>query len=483
MELRREHAALAEERDGINQLLASDKQQWKLVGAGLRHVRDVVGAGTALGRRRTTFGEAPEVDAAAAVEALIVKEPITIILSERGWIRAAKGKVDDPSELKFKEGDKLAFVIPAETTDKLIIFASDGRFFTLGCDKLPSARGHGEPVRLMIDLDDNTDIVDVFAYQAGRKRVVASSAGYGFVLPEEETFRPARPANRCSMSPVPQALPSRVADGDFIATVGDNGKMLVFPLSELPEMPRGKGVKLQNYREGGLRDLLVFSSADGVTTVDPLRPHAGVGRLARLGGQARRRRQGRPQGLPRRQTVQAKRRLTTRRKRRACRRDRPAPRQTSRPDRRLRYGRRPSDSHSDGSRARPSLHRPQSPRWGGSAGPDSRIRRNTPRRRPYPRPVRRQPLGRPVDAVLAEFLALHGQMDAREQGDPRQHPRRHGPPTDEPQNHGDSQKQDAGDWMYDHFDLARHKANRHKGGADQAATRGNRISARWRSSR
>jgi topoisomerase-4 subunit A len=265
MELRREHAELAEERDGIQGLLASEKMQWRLVGQGLRQVREVLGPGTALGRRRSMFADAPVVDAAAAVEAMIVRETITVILSERGWIRAHKGKVEDPSELKFKDGDKLAFLIPAETTDKLILFASDGRFFTLGCDKLPSARGHGEPVRLMIDLDDKTQIVDVFTHKPGRKRVIASKAGYGFLLPEDETLS-ARKAGKQVLNGV--GLVCVEAAGDHVAVVGDNGKILAFPLAELPEMPRGKGVKLQSYREGGLRDLLVFNEEAGIATVD-----------------------------------------------------------------------------------------------------------------------------------------------------------------------------------------------------------------------
>jgi len=269
MELRREHAGLAEERDGINALLASERQQWKLVGSGLRHVRDLIGAGTALGKRRTTFADAPEIDVSAAAEAMITREPITVILSERGWIRAAKGKVEDPSELKFKEGDKLATILPAETTDKLIIFASDGRFFALACDKLPGARGHGEPVRLMIDLDDKTDIIDVFAYKPGRKRVIASKAGYGFLLPEDETLSTRRAGKQVLNVDGTKALICQVAEGDHLAVIGDNGKILAFPLDELPEMPRGKGVKLQSYREGAMRDALVFNAAAGIATVDP----------------------------------------------------------------------------------------------------------------------------------------------------------------------------------------------------------------------
>jgi topoisomerase-4 subunit A len=265
MELRREHAGLSEERDGITAMLASEKDQWKLVAVGLRDVRKILGQGTELGKRRSTFGEAPLVDAAANVEAFITREPITVVLSERGWIRAARGKVDDVSELKFKEGDKLAFIAPAETTDKLLIFASDGRFFTLPCDKLPSARGHGEPVRLMIELDDKVDIVAMFPHRPGRKRLLTSKAGYGFVMPEEEALA-TRKAGKQVLNGVANICLEVV--GDQVAVVGDNGKILIFPLEELPEMPRGKGVKLQSYREGGLRDAAMFASADGASWTD-----------------------------------------------------------------------------------------------------------------------------------------------------------------------------------------------------------------------
>ncbi|WP_091738179.1 DNA topoisomerase IV subunit A [Phenylobacterium immobile] len=268
MELRREHATLAEERDGILAMLGSDKAQWKLVAVGLKDVRKVLGPETALGKRRSDLADAPEVDADAAIEAMIVREPITVILSERGWIRAAKGKVEDPSELKFKEGDKLAFLVPAETTDKLMIFASDGRFFTLPCDKLPSARGHGEPVRLMLDLDDKVGIIDVFPHRPGAKRILASRDGYGFILPEDEAIS-FRRAGKQVLNPGPKgAAISLALHGDHLAVVGDNGKILIFPADELPEMPRGKGVKLQGYREGGLRDAVVFLGDEGATWID-----------------------------------------------------------------------------------------------------------------------------------------------------------------------------------------------------------------------
>ena len=268
MELRREHADLAEERDGLLAMLGSDQQQWKLVGVGLREVRKVLGPETLIGKRRSVFADAPEVDADAAIEAMIVREPITVILSDRGWIRAAKGRVEDPSELKFKEGDKFKFMVACETTDKLLIFASDGRFFALGCDKLPGARGHGEPLRLMLDLDDKTDIVDIFAHKPGRKRVLASKEGYGFVLPEEEALSFRRAGKQVLNVGAKGAAFALVADGDHLAVIGDNGKILIFPLAELPEMPRGKGVKLQAYREGGLRDGVVVTAEAGASWID-----------------------------------------------------------------------------------------------------------------------------------------------------------------------------------------------------------------------
>ena len=268
MELRREHAELAEERDGIQKMLASEKQQWKLVGAGLRHVREVLGPATTVGKRRSTFAEAPAIDVSASLEALVAREPITVILSKRGWIRAARGRIEDPSELKFKEDDALAFLVPAETTDKLLLFASDGRFFTLGGDKLPSARGQGEPLRLLLDLDDKVRILDVFVHRPGRKRVLASKAGYGFILPEEEAIAQRRAGKQVMSVGAGGAAFSLEADGDHLAVIGDNGKALIFPLAELPEMPRGKGVKLQSYREGGLRDGLVFTAAEGAAWTD-----------------------------------------------------------------------------------------------------------------------------------------------------------------------------------------------------------------------
>jgi topoisomerase-4 subunit A len=171
--------------------------------------------------------------------------------------------VEDPSELKFKEGDRLAFLVPAETTDKLLILASDGRFFTIGCDKLPSGRGMGEPVRLMIELDDKVGIEAVFPHKPGRKLILASKMGYGFIMPEEEAIASKRGGKQVLTVDAKGVAVCLPLQGDQLAVVGDNGKILIFPMEELPEMPRGKGVKLQSYREGGLRDALAFSAADG----------------------------------------------------------------------------------------------------------------------------------------------------------------------------------------------------------------------------
>ncbi|HEY7901460.1 MAG TPA: DNA topoisomerase IV subunit A [Caulobacteraceae bacterium] len=268
MELRREHAGLAAERDGLKVLLGRDQEQWKLVAVGLRGVRKLLGPQTAVGARRSTFETAPAVDLANAVEAMVAREPITVILSERGWIRAVRGKVEDPAALALKEGDSLAFLVAAETTDKLLLFASDGRFFTLAGDKLPSGRGHGEPLRLMVDLADDVRILSVFPFRAGHRRLLASRAGYGFVVAEDEVVALRKAGKQVLNVDARGAAACIAADGDHIATIGDNAKALIFRLDELPNLSKGKGIKLQSYREGGLRDLKVFEAADGLSWTD-----------------------------------------------------------------------------------------------------------------------------------------------------------------------------------------------------------------------
>ncbi len=302
MEIKREHAALTAELAQLNALLDSEKKQWAKVSADLRKVRDVLGKAP-LGVRRSTFAEAAAIDALPSPESFIPREPITVILSERGWIRAAKGAVADPSELKFKEGDKLAFLVPAETTDKLLILASDGRVFTLGCDKLPGARSQGEPLRLMLDVDDKVKLVSVFPHRPGGKRVLASSTGYGFVMSEDEAVANRRAGKQAlNVDDGAQARICLPVEGDHLAVIGDNGKVLIFPLADLPEMGRGKGVRLQSYKEGGLRDAMTFSADAGLAWIDSagrkhdwptwrdwLAKRASAGRLAPKGFPANRR--------------------------------------------------------------------------------------------------------------------------------------------------------------------------------------------------
>ncbi|MDY6923432.1 MAG: DNA topoisomerase IV subunit A, partial [Pseudomonadota bacterium] len=260
MTIENEYKALADELAALQSLSSSPAKQWKQVGKDLEAVRKAL-----VSPRRTTIAEAVDSSAFASIEAFIPREAITVILSERGWIRAAKGKVEDPSELKFKEGDSLAFLVPGYTTDKLLVAASDGRIFTVGADKLASGRGHGEPLRLMIELDEKAEIVNLLMHQPGGKLLIASKAGYGFIAPEDELLAQKRGGKQVLNGEMLAAL--RVT-GDHVATIGDNIKALIFPLAELPEMGRGKGVKLQSYKQGGLADVAVFDSAHGPEWVD-----------------------------------------------------------------------------------------------------------------------------------------------------------------------------------------------------------------------
>ncbi|WP_372707977.1 DNA topoisomerase IV subunit A [Brevundimonas sp.] len=260
MTIEKEFKALVDELSALQSLSSSPTKQWKQVGKDLEAVRKAL-----VSPRRTTIAEAVDTAAFASVEAFIPREAITVILSERGWIRATRGKVEDPSELKFKEGDSLAFLVPGYTIDKLLVAASDGRIFTVGADKLTSGRGHGEPLRLIIDLDEKAGIVNLFMHQPGGKLLIASKAGYGFIAPEDELLAQKRGGKQVLNGEMLAAL--RVT-GDHVAAIGDNIKALIFPLADLPEMGRGKGVKLQGYKQGGLADVAVFDSANGPEWVD-----------------------------------------------------------------------------------------------------------------------------------------------------------------------------------------------------------------------
>jgi topoisomerase-4 subunit A len=268
MEIKREEASLREEQAGLQGLLADEKQQWKSIAQTLKKTRAVFDESTPWGRRRCVLGVA-NVVADLGAEAFVTREPITVVLSAKGWIRALKGHVEDLSALKFKEGDDAGFIIRCETTDKLILFATDGRAFTLGADKLPGGRGMGEPLRLMIELSEDQSIIEVFAHEAGARRLVASTDGFGFFVPGDELIATKRAGKQVLNVSAPDvAVVCAPALGDRIATIGENRKLLVFDASELPEMPKGKGVKLQAFKDGGLKDAIAFAASEGLTWTD-----------------------------------------------------------------------------------------------------------------------------------------------------------------------------------------------------------------------
>ncbi|MEM8824317.1 MAG: DNA topoisomerase IV subunit A [Pseudomonadota bacterium] len=267
--LLKERDALMEERAGLEDLLENDAVQWKAIADELRDVRKQFGKGTELGARRTDFAEAVEV-ADVPLEAMIEREPITIVCSQMGWVRALSGHQPLDKELKYKDGDGPAFMFHAETTDRLIVWGSNGRAYTISASGLPGGRGMGEPVRLMIDLPNETRIVDILIHQPGRKLLLASSAGDGFVVPEDELIASKRAGKQVlTVKEGVAALRPVSSDGDHVVCIGENRKMLVFPLADLPEMPRGKGVRLQKFKDGGLSDVTVITLADGLRWSDP----------------------------------------------------------------------------------------------------------------------------------------------------------------------------------------------------------------------
>lgn len=269
IEIQTEYDGLAEEKKQIEDLLASDKLQWSKIGEQIRAIREIYGAKTELGKRRTDFGKAPDIELDLAT-AFISKEPITVVLSEKGWIRALKGKVEDLSSLKFKEGDKPAFSAPAYTTDKIIVFASNGKFYTLNADKLPGGRGNGEPIRLMIDLQDDHIPVGMFVHNPERKLVVASSDGYGFVVNEETIIASKRGGKQVlNVKGDVEALRCVEVRGEKLACIGENRKVLIYNVDELPVLSRGKGVRLQKFKDGGLADITTFEKEAGLVFIDP----------------------------------------------------------------------------------------------------------------------------------------------------------------------------------------------------------------------
>jgi topoisomerase-4 subunit A len=269
VEIKAEHDRLSKERRQLKSLIKSDDEQWERITDEVKATREAYSKKTEIGRRRSTFADAPAIEVDLE-QAMIEREPITVILSEKGWIRAMKGHMDDFAKLDFKQGDQLLRAVKAHTTDKLLLLATNGKVFTLTGDQLPGGRGHGEPVRLMVDLEENHAFAEIFVHEPGRKLVIAASSGHGFVVPEDEMIAMTRkgkqvmnvdePAEACCCVP---------ADGDQVAVIGENRKMLVFALDEVNEMTRGKGVRLQRYKDGGLSDLRVFKKSEGLTWLDP----------------------------------------------------------------------------------------------------------------------------------------------------------------------------------------------------------------------
>jgi topoisomerase-4 subunit A len=263
--IRKELEALGAEAGDIEKLLSSDRQQWTALSKEIAATQKEFGGDTTLGKRRTTIGEAPE-PREIPVTALIEREPVTILCSEKDWIRAVKGHNVSAAEQRYKEGDGPRFAVSAETTDRLIVFGSNGRFYTLGVDRLPSGRGQGEPLRLMIDLANEHEIVAMFPYRLGMKILVAATDGRGFIVDGEEALAQTR-AGKQVLSPGKgeKACVCVPASGDAVAFVGENRRMLVVDLEEIPEIARGRGVILQRYRMGRLADAKVFRLADGLS--------------------------------------------------------------------------------------------------------------------------------------------------------------------------------------------------------------------------
>ena len=268
MEIRAEDKALREERTKLKSLIGSTAQQWKTIAGQIKEIKETFGPKTEIGKRRTTFGIAPAHDEAAIEEAMVVREPVTVVVSDKGWIRALRGHVTDFSGVCFKTDDALKFAFPTETTAKVIIFGSNGRFYTIEASKLPGGRGHGEPVRLFIDLED-ADVVAAQAYQGGRKFLVASQVGNGFVVAEDECLGTTRKGKQVLNLKAPdKARAMSTVDGELAAAIGANRKMVIFPLNQVPEMARGRGVRLQRYKEKGLSDVTTFTADAGLSWTD-----------------------------------------------------------------------------------------------------------------------------------------------------------------------------------------------------------------------
>jgi topoisomerase-4 subunit A len=270
VEIRTEHTELKKEQSSLNKLLKSEDAQWNRIAEEIKSIKAKYAKTTPLGKRRTDFSAPPEVDFDAD-QAFVEKEPITVVCSERGWIRTMKGHLESSGDLAFKEGDRFKFLVHAQTTDRIMLFVSSGKFFTFDAAKLPGGRGHGEPLRLMADLDVSDRIVALFVHRPERKLLIASSSGDGFIVSEAECVATTRKGKQLlNVKPPTEARLCIAVEetATHLAVIGENRKLLILPLSEVPEMSRGKGVRLQKYKEGGLSDARTFRLKDGLGWID-----------------------------------------------------------------------------------------------------------------------------------------------------------------------------------------------------------------------
>jgi topoisomerase-4 subunit A len=268
IEIKTEYDKLASEKAELEALLGSDAKQWAAISEQVKELKNIYGPKTEIGARRTHFEDQPDIDVDLST-AFITKEPITVVLSSMGWIRAMKGHLEDDSSLKFKDGDSLAFSLNAQTTDKIIIFASNGKFYTLGADKLPGGRGNGEPIRLMVDLENDHVPVGMFVHDENREILVASSEGYGFRVNEADIVASTRTGRKTlNVKGDAEAVRCIEVKGEKVAVIGENRKILTYDVEELPVMARGKGVRLQKYKDGGLADITIFDPEEGLFFLD-----------------------------------------------------------------------------------------------------------------------------------------------------------------------------------------------------------------------
>jgi topoisomerase-4 subunit A len=270
MALKTELDELTVEKGQIETLLGSDATQWKMIAHDIREVKKLFGPETAIGKRRTSFADMPDTTDLDLTQAMVEREPVTVVITKKGWIRALKGHVQDLSTLAFKGDDGLKLAFFTETTAKILVLASNGKVFTLDAAKLPGGRGFGDPIRLMIELEEHAGIVSAFPYRPGLKLLMVTTDGRGFVAPTDDIVANTRKGRQVLNVEMPvEALLAAPAEGDHVAVIGENRKLVCFPLAEVAEMARGKGVRLQRYKDGGqVSDAKVFVLAEGLTWRD-----------------------------------------------------------------------------------------------------------------------------------------------------------------------------------------------------------------------